>query len=163
MKRHAHSFVAVVVVALIAAAGLAVPAHAGAGLDRTERELVWRVNEIRAQHGLGRLRSHRPLCRAADEHSRDMLAWDFLDHTSSDGTPFDRRVRRFADFGTVGEALAAVPRREGGADEVVQMWMDSPDHRAILLVAEFRRIGVARRWGTLGGAGQAVVTADFGS
>ena len=39
--------------------------------------------------------------------------------------------------------------------------MNSPPHRAIILTAEFRRIGIARRWGSLGGAGKAVVTADF--
>ena len=40
------------------------------------------------------------------------------------------------------------------------MWMNSPPHRAIILTAEFRRIGIARRWGRWA-AGKAVVTADF--
>jgi hypothetical protein len=43
------------------------------------------------------------------------------------------------------------------------MWLASPPHRAILLDPRFRRIGIARRWGRLGGAKQAVVTADLAS
>ena len=61
-------------------------------------------------------------------------------------------------IGMVGETLAAIPQRRGGADEVVRLWLDSGAHRAILLEPGFRRIGVARRWGTLGSAENAVVT-----
>ena len=38
-----------------------------------------------------------------------MLARDFFDHASSDGTPFDARVRRYASAGLVGETLASLP------------------------------------------------------
>jgi uncharacterized protein YkwD len=41
------------------------------------------------------------------------------------------------------------------------MWLNSAPHRAIVLDPRFRRVGVGRRWGTLGSAGRAVVTADF--
>jgi uncharacterized protein YkwD len=152
--------------ALLAAA-LAVAAatapRADARLNACERKMVRLVNDVRAQHDLGRVRVSRALGRAADHHSRDMLRRDFFDHSSSDGTPFDRRVRRYAHARTVGETLAAIGRRRGGARTVVQMWMDSPPHRAILLSSDFRRIGIARRWGTLGDEKQAVVTADFAS
>jgi uncharacterized protein YkwD len=121
------------------------------------------LNDARAQYGLAPVRSYRALNRAADRHSGDMLRSDFFDHPSSDGTPFDRRVRHFFDAGMVGETLAAIPQRRGGADAVVRLWLDSGVHRAILLEPGFRRIGVARRWGTLGSAENAVVTADFAS
>jgi len=152
MKRYALIVFAVLAPALATAA----PAQAGAGLDRTERSLVRLLNATRAQHGLSGLRAARPLSRAADAHSRDMLTAGFVDHTSSDGTSFDARVRRYTKAGLVGETLAVTPRRRG-AGAVVGMWMNSPPHRAIILTAAFRRIGIARRWG----AGKAVVTADF--
>ena len=38
-----------------------------------------------------------------------MAGRGFFDHTSSDGTPFDTRVRRYTRMGTVGETLAARP------------------------------------------------------
>ena len=141
----------------------AVPAPARPRLDRTERAVIRLLNETRAQHGLPKLRAARPLSRAADGHSRDMLRRDFFDHVSSDGTPFDRRVRRYAKASAIGETLAALPRRRGGAARIVRMWMDSPPHRATILAGSYRRIGVARRWGSLGSAGKAVVTADFTS
>ena len=153
MKRHALTCFAVLVTALSAAA----PAQAGAGLDRTERSILRLINAQRAQNGLGGLRASGSLDRAADAHSRDMAGAGFFDHTSSDGTAFDTRVRRYTRLGTIGETLAISPQRRGGAGSIVAMWMNSAPHRAIVLHPAFSRIGIARRWG----AGKAVVTADF--
>jgi uncharacterized protein YkwD len=153
------AFTAAVVLVLALPAG----ARAGPGLNGTERAVIRELNDVRARHGLRHLRPSRALGRAADQHSRDMLRRDFFDHSSSDGTPFDRRVRRHADARHVGETLAAIGRRHGGAGAVVRMWMRSPPHRAILLSGEFRRVGIARRWGSLGASEMAVVTADFAS
>ena len=135
----------------------------GPRLSGFERQVIRQINDTRAQYGLPQLRSSRGLNRAADGHSSDMLRSDFFDHPSSDGTPFDRRVRRFEDARMVGETLAAIPQRRGGASEVVRLWLNSAVHREIILDAGFRRIGVARRWGTLGADENAVVTADFAS
>jgi uncharacterized protein YkwD len=153
----------IVAVALCAVLTLAPAASAGPRLSATEREVIRGLNAARAQHGLGALRPARGLNRAADRHSRDMLARDFFDHPSSDGTPFDQRVRRFARASMVGETLASLPDRHGGAARVVELWMTSPPHRAIVLNPRLTRVGVARRWGTLGSARMAVVTADFAS
>ena len=164
MTRTAVPILAVLAAALTAAAGPAAPrADAAARLTHTERTTIRLINDVRSRNGLGRLRISAALCRAADTHSRDMLRGDFFDHASSDGTPFDRRIRRYTGARRVGETLAALGQRHGGAAAVVRMWMASPPHRAVLLDAGFRRIGLARRWGTLGSAGQAVVTADFAS
>jgi len=152
-----------IAVALVPALALPPAAVAAAGLSGSERALIRKLNDVRAAHGLASLRPSRALGRAADRHSRDMLRGDFFDHSSSDGTPFDRRVRRYANARRVGETLAALGRRRGGATTVVRMWMESPPHRAIVLSSGFRRVGIARRWGTLGGSKQAVVTADFAS
>lgn len=157
VTRYVISFLA----ALIAAAAAAPAAHAGPRLSGDERAMIRKLNDVRRQHGLPPLRAHPPLNRAADRHSRDMLRRDFFDHTSSDGTPFARRVRRYVDVDFVGETLAALRQRRGGAAAVVRMWMNSPPHRAVILVGAFRRIGIGRRWGALGSSGQAVVTADF--
>jgi uncharacterized protein YkwD len=151
------------VAALVAALVMAPAAAAGPGLNGFERKVVAELNDARAQHGLATLRPYRGLNRAADRHSWDMLRADFFDHPSSNGTPFQRRVRRFADARMVGETLAALPQRRGGSAEVVRLWLESAVHRAVLLEPGFRRIGVARRWGTLDGAKNAVVTADFAS
>ena len=151
------------VTALTALLVLAPAATAGPRLTAEERAVIKRLNQVRAHHGLGTLRPAAGLSRAADHHSRDMLVRDFFAHPSSDGTPFDRRVRRFANASMVGETLAWVPRRRGAAATVVRMWMESASHRAIVLDGRLRRVGVGRRWGTLGSTRTAVVTADFAS
>jgi uncharacterized protein YkwD len=153
----------IVVAALSAVLALAPAAAAGPRLNATEREVIQRLNHARAEHGLGALRPARGLNRAADRHSRDMLVRDFFDHPSSDGTPFDQRVRRFARASMVGETLASLPNRHGGAATVVEIWMTSPAHRAIVLDPRLTRVGVGRRWGKLGSTRMAVVTADFAS
>jgi uncharacterized protein YkwD len=159
MTRNALTLTAALVAALvIAPAAAAVPR-----LNAAERDLIRRINDVRAHHGLGGLRPGPGLNRAADRHSRDMLRSDFFAHPSSDGTPFHRRVRRYARASSVGETLAYVPSRRGGAGTVIRGWMQSPPHRAILLQPGFTRIGLSRRWGWLGGQKRAVVTADFAS
>jgi uncharacterized protein YkwD len=150
-------------VALAATLSTAPPASAGAGLNGFERQVIAGINAARSQQGLPPVRSHRGLSRAADAHSRDMLRADFFDHPSSDGTSFQQRLRRVARGRMVGETIASLRQRQGGAATVVQMWLNSPPHRAIVLEARFRRVGIGRRWGTLGATPNAVVTADFAS
>ena len=94
-----------------------------------------------------------------------MLDANYFAHSSRDGGPFDARIRRYANPRALGETLAMLgggcgrrsPRR------VVRMWMHSPGHRAILLSGRYRKVGLARRTGSLGGTHACVVTADFGS
>jgi len=163
MTRNTPAFVAALAAVAAVAAAAAPPAAAGARLSRVERAVIRQVNYVRSAHGLASLRPSPVLSRAADHHSRDMLRGDFFDHNSGDGTSFASRVRRYCDARMVGETLAAIGRRRRGAALVVRLWMESPPHRAVLLEPHFRRIGIARRWGMLGGAGRAVVTADFAS
>jgi len=146
--------------------GLAVaptPAEAaGPRLDAFERTLLRQVNRVRATHGLAWLRADRRLARAADLHSRDMLHAGFFAHASSDGTPFALRVGRHVRARAVGENLALLvgsssPRR------VVRMWLGSPGHRAVLLGAGFRRLGIGRRVAVRDGWPAILVTADFAS
>jgi len=144
--------IAVVPLALMA---FAAPSGAAVRLDRAERAAIRHINAFRAQHGLPALRRIRALNRSAEEHSTDMWLRSFFDHPSSDGTPFDVRVRRYVGNRSVGETLAWL---SGGSDvgaAVARMWRESPPHRAILLEPSFRRIGMARRHGRW--------TADFAS
>lgn len=133
-------------------------------VDGKERAIVRAINRQRSKHGLSALRSSRRLARAADYHSWEMLDANYFAHESRDGGPFDERVRRFARHRTVAETLAML----GGcgrkaAGRVVRMWMNSSGHRAILLSSSYRRVGVGKRTGDLGGNRACLVTADFGS
>jgi uncharacterized protein YkwD len=149
--------------AALAAGPGASGATASPRATRAERAIVTVVNQMRVQRGLPPLRLSRRLNRAADAHTHEMLRNDYFDHVSSDGSSFARRIHRYTRAGLVGEALAALGQRDGVARAVVQMWMNSPPHREVLLTRGFRRIGVGRHWGTLSGRGYTVVTADFAS
>ena len=140
-------------------------ARGGPRLDRGERSLVREVNRIRAQHGLPRLRPQRALNRSADAHSRDMARSHFFGHASSNGRNWQARVRRYRPAHQLGENLAYLPagQRRRQAATIVTMWLGSADHRAILLSPQFRRIGIGRRTGHVGGQRAAVYTADFAS
>jgi uncharacterized protein YkwD len=157
---------------LLLAAGLVLaalsvsPAVASAKprVDARERAIIRAINRRRAEHDLPKVRSTRPLSRAADYHSWEMLDADYFAHESRDGGPFYERVRRFADHRALGETLAMVDRCGSGSPRrIVRMWMDSPGHRAILLDGTYRRIGVGKRTGRLGDDRVCVVTADFAS
>ena len=137
---------------------VAAPAAQAGGprLDRGERGIVRAINRVRHRHALPRLRAEKRLARAADAHTRSMLAHDFFAHGS-----FAQRVRRFAHFRRLGETLAY--SSSCGARRFVRMWLRSPSHRTVLLSRKYRRIGVGRRKGRLGSRRACVVTADFGS
>lgn len=133
-------------------------------VDAKERAIVRAVNRQRAKHGLAKVRSSARLARAADFHSWEMLDANYFAHESRDGGPFDRRVRRYASHRALGETLAMLGGcGKGSARRVVRMWMGSPGHRAILLSSTYRRVGLGKRTGDLGGNHACVVTADFGS
>jgi uncharacterized protein YkwD len=159
MRAVAALFLAVVSLLLLPALASAGPRH-----DGFERKVVRAVNAERAQHGLAAVKGNRRLARAADFHSWEMLAGNYFAHASRDGGSFDSRVRRYARFRALGETIAWMSRcGRRAARRIVNMWMRSSGHRAILLSSAFRRIGVGRRTGRLGSSRACVVTADFGS
>ena len=143
--------------ALLLCATAAPAAQAGGPrLDAGERAVVRAINRARAHHGLRRLHGGRRLSRAADVHTRHMLAANFFAHGA-----FATRVRRFVGYRRIGETLAMLSRCS--AARVVRMWLNSPPHRAVLLSRGFSRVGIGRRVGSLGRSRACLVTADFAS
>ena len=142
----------------------AAPAQAGsAKQDRVERAVVKKVNALRAQHGLRKLRRSRGLARAADVKAHEVATTSVLSHASPDGTPMPTRVRRFVRARVVGETVGYVPSRSRQATMIVNAWMGSPSHRAALRSPQFRRVGVGRRRGQMGSRKVAVFALDLAS
>jgi uncharacterized protein YkwD len=150
---------------LLAALSIAPGVAAGTPrLDARERAIVRAINRQRSEHDLAKVRSSARLARAADYHSWEMLDADYFAHESRDGSPFEERVRRFADHRALGETLAMLGRcGRRSPRRIVRMWMNSPGHRAILLSPTYRRVGIGKRTGRLGDRRACVVTADFAS
>ena len=79
--------------------------------------------------------------RAALEHSKDMAAHNYMDHTGRDGsTPADRITHAGYKWRMVGENLASGVMT---ADEAVAGWLQSPHHCANLMTARFTEMGIA--------------------
>jgi uncharacterized protein YkwD len=142
-------------VAVFALLGPAAVAQAGS-LSSSETSLVQTINGVRKSHGLAPLRVDIRLVRAARGHSASMMRRQFFAHGS-----VSARARAQGARGPVfGENLAW--GRGVTATWVVNQWLASPSHRAVLLRPGFRRVGVGYAFGTFAGrGGAAVVTADF--
>jgi uncharacterized protein YkwD len=141
---------------------LAVP-HAVQQPSPVERAIVQQINRVRRSHGLNRVVFSRRLHRVARRHSLQMLLHDSLSHDSFTGTSFLSRLSGGHGRGKFGETLAWTPTGAGGAGKIVNLWMNSAPHRAVLLDGRLRRVGVGRVLGQMGAQAGAAVTADWSS
>jgi uncharacterized protein YkwD len=79
--------------------------------------------------------------RAALDHSKDMAAHNYMDHTGRDGsTPSDRITRTGYKWRMVGENLADGVMTP---EDVVAGWLQSPHHCANIMTARFSEMGIA--------------------
>jgi uncharacterized protein YkwD len=126
-------------------ASLATPAPARAAtLDSFESDLVGQVNAFRASKGLATLTVSDTLTAAAKWMAGDMSIENYFAHTSLDGrTPTERMADAgYPAFQTwTGEDLAA---GYTNAAAVLQGWINSPAHYAVLTNPVYRAIGVGR-------------------
>jgi uncharacterized protein YkwD len=127
------------------------------------------LNVERTSRGLRALQSNARLARAALTHSRDMVAHAYFGHDSQNGDNFTVRIRRVGYFRgarrwLAGENLAWGTGAFATPAELVRAWMASPPHRANILTAGFREIGIGFTLGTpRSGEGGATVSSDFGT
>jgi uncharacterized protein YkwD len=107
------------------------------------------VNAERAAKRLPALRDAPALRRAADAHARDMVVRSYFEHVCPGGATLTDRVRR-AGYGgfTLGEDIGWGTEELGTPAAIVEAWMHSPPHRAVILHPRFREIGVGVELGT---------------
>jgi uncharacterized protein YkwD len=168
------ALVALCVAALCAVfAPAALPARAGhrAALTSLETGVLRQLNDIRVAHNLVPLRLSASLTAAATQHSTEMGADGYFEHESVDGTAFWKRIGRWypasgRGYWSVGENLLwSSPDVDPKA--ALELWMNSPEHRANILTARWREIGVsavhvANAGGTYKGLPVTIITTDFG-
>jgi uncharacterized protein YkwD len=129
------------------------------------------INAVRRERGLKPLITSTKLAVAAGQHTREMGMQGYFEHESFDATPFWKRIERwYPSRGfrawSVGENLVySSPTLT--ADEAVELWMNSPPHRANLLSRTWREIGISAIHfeaapGEYEGQPVTIVTADFG-
>jgi uncharacterized protein YkwD len=154
---------AVAVFVLVPAASASADSRSAAGTQYREAVRCL-LNAQRAQAGLAPLAPNRRLARAARRFSQAMVRQRFFDHVSPQGSTMDRRVRA-AGYAEprVGETIAWGAGALATPAAIVQGWMNSPPHRAIIMDPGFREVGLGIAAGSPEGDGDATtVTADFG-
>jgi uncharacterized protein YkwD len=135
---------------------MAATAAQARGLSSSENSLLQTMNAVRQSHGLAPLRVDYHLVRAARGHSADMMRRQYFAH----GAVAGRALAAGARGPMFGEDLAWATGLT--AQWVVDRWLASPSHRAVLLRPGFRRVGIGIAFGTfIGHGGAGVVTADF--
>jgi uncharacterized protein YkwD len=152
--------------------GSARPHGTTAPAAQLQTALLAQINGFRSAHGLVRLKVSGPLTGAADRHSAQMAKRGFFSHDSANGQSFMSRIKQaYSPRGfrswSVGENLVW-----GGPDiaasRAFRLWLSSPVHRANLLDARWREIGLGAVHatsapGVYGGGAATIVTADFGA
>jgi len=104
------------------------------------QQVVERLNHVRAESGLRALTVDLRLVAAADRHTADMVASDFMAHEGTDGSEPGDRVRETGYvWRYVSENVAA---GQLTAEWVVDAWMNSAGHRSNVLSARARHVGV---------------------
>jgi uncharacterized protein YkwD len=168
------------ILAAVSAIYLAVPGTAQPARSRTsttveltslDQGVLQQLNAIRKLHNLAPLTIDPSLNRSASLHSDEMGLKGYFEHNSADGTLFWKRIQRFYPSGTytywsVGENLLWSSPDVDPA-HAMQLWMNSPEHRANILNPRWRQIGVSSVHldaapGTYQGLAVTIITTDFG-
>jgi uncharacterized protein YkwD len=110
------------------------------GLDM-EQAVADEINQRRSAYGLPPVQLVSELTQAARLHCRDMADNHFAGHTGSDGSsPGERMAEAGYDWTTWGEIIAY--GSVASASQVVDLWMNSPGHCAIMLSSSYEDFGV---------------------
>lgn len=160
LRRHLLAALAVAASATVALPATAAPP--APGRSGPEVRLLAAMNVARAQNGLPALRLSPVLSRPARAHSRTLTTTQQLSHDGPNGEPFWKRLvaAGYPRNHWMGENLALVSGCQEASATMVQMWLESPGHRANLLSRRFTVVGI----GVASDAACAVTiaTTDFG-
>jgi len=108
-------------------------------------QILGRINALRQQNGLLPLDLSSTLTASAQRHSDDMARTGNVDHTGSDGSSIESRIRdagygHWRDFGIWGENIYG--GQMANIDAAWNFWINSQVHRANLLKPRYREIGI---------------------
>lgn len=132
MPRFLFSALIAAALPLLTATTAAAQTRCAAASQAAVSATLQQVNSVRNQAGVGRLRVNDTLMRAAQLHACDMAAAGRMSHSGSDGSDLGLRLRRVGyAYRSAGENIALGRFQTGGG--VVEMWYNSPGHKANML------------------------------
>ena len=125
------------------------------GLAR--QALICEIERVRARRDLRHLDADDRLNKAARRHAADMVERHYFSHYSPGGADVADRARRTGYAKgecswRLGEVLAWGVGGRSTAAATVRAWMDSPDHRRILVSNRYSDLGI---WAVAGTPEQA--------
>lgn len=115
--------------------------------------LICELRRVHARRDLPRLHVDDRLAKAARRHAADMVRHKYFSHYSPDGDSVADRARRTGYIKStcswrVGEVLAWGVAGRSTAAATVRAWMNSSEHRHILISASYSDLGVGAIGGT---------------
>lgn len=116
-------------------------------LERVAAAIVCLINRERSPAGHVALREDRRLDRSSTAHSADQVAHRYLAHERAGRPRMVERIRTAGYFNrawtaTYSENIGIAVRGSASAAVIVPAWMASTEHRANILYAPFRDVGV---------------------
>lgn len=116
------------------------PTQAPSTQNTMEQEVLTLVNKVRQENGLSAVTWAEDVANVARAHSADMINRGFFSHTPPDGlSPFDRLKNNGISYRTASENIAYGQKT---AQAVMDSWMNSSGHRANILNANVKEMGV---------------------
>ena len=148
MKTRCGIVILLLALAAVLFASLPAAASAGVSLNSYEKQLLKCINHERTSRHLAKLRVNAKLVNAARSHSADMGEKQYFDHNSPSGETWSRRIVRHGytreGYRTwkAGENIAWGAGLYSSPVAIVDLWMKSSMHRAVILAKDFRDLGV---------------------
>ncbi len=135
------------------------PQVLGVHIDITSQDLLLLTNQQRIANGLAPLVLNDKLTQAAQLNADYMLKKNYWSHFAPDGTsPWSFIKNAGYDYTYAGQNLA---RGYTSAQDAVNAWMASPDHRANILSHNFADVGFAVTQGDLTGEKDTVLIVEM--
>lgn len=108
--------------------------------DALQAEVLSQLNDERKANGLSALKLSAKLDKAAQGHACDNAERRSVSHDSSDGGTLTTRLRKAGyKYRTAAENTG---RGFGTGVRAVEWWMNSPKHRANILLARVKDVGI---------------------
>jgi uncharacterized protein YkwD len=150
----------------IVASASAVPTAERSSIQHARRQTLCLINRERADRGMRPLRLNKRLSRASLRHSRKMIRKHRFEHGNFVARILNARYVSRRQAWALAENIAWGTGSLATPAATVRAWMNSPGHRANILNARFRDIGIGIAIGAPGivhaAASAATYTTDFG-
>lgn len=140
---------------------IARPGILGYSSEITAQKVIDQTNLMRTKSGLPSLRYNPLLAQSAIAKANDMFQNNYWAHNSPSGkNPWSFFKESGYQYSVAGENLA---KDFYDTDSMLKAWMKSPTHRANIIHAKYKEIGVGVVNGVLGGVKTTLVVQHFGA